>query len=354
MKRDSWLRELIEQLITDRPEILHDEEMLSNVITDAITKSMPEASDLIYNTLKTNSGDMLEDHRLIRQEFEARLQRRWSKALNLLETIIVLSHESGEEFCEDVFDEDAEIDNLEVSSVIVRLHARACRVSLEVLTLLRAGYADGALARWRTLHEVSTTAFFIAHHGKDLAIRYAEYEDIERYHDMLEYQRSYEKLGHEKLEDEEVQEIIERKEELVKRYGEDFGKEYGWTIGILPKGKRTFKQIEASMDFSHWRTYFKLANNYVHSGPRGTIYPLGSMKHTDHLLPGASNYGLATPGQNTGISLVQITTCLLTIEPTYQRLLVAKVLQRFLDELCSEFVDTQKDIENEEMELRQL
>jgi len=351
-KRDSLLQEIIEEVIKDRPELLKNKRELSRLITNAIEKSLPECAKLLYDSLKLSSSEMLEEHRLLRQEFEARLHRRWSRALNLLEILIVLSCESGEMFLEQIFDDRTISGNEEVCEVIVRLHARACRVAREVLTLLRSGYADGALARWRTLHELTTTAFFVAKHGKNIAIQYLEYEDIERYYEMLVYQKNCDALGYEPLAEEEIQAIVCRKDELVKKYGEEFIKEYGWTLGVLPKGQRSFKHVEENVDFGHWRSYYKLANHVVHSGPKGSIYTLGNIYDDELLLAGASNYGLATPGQNTGISLVQITTCLLTINPSVQMLIISQVLQLFLEELCNEFVRIEKQIEQEETEIR--
>jgi hypothetical protein len=78
------------------------------------------------------------------------------------------------------------------------------------------------------------------------------------------------------------------------------------------------------------------------------------MDGSDNLLAGASNYGLATPGQNTGISLIQITILILTIVPTYHRLMVATAIERFLDELCNGFYEIEKEIEDEEEELNGL
>jgi hypothetical protein len=34
---------------------------------------------------------------------------------------------------------------------LMRIHSRSVRVAREILILMRNGYAEGALARWRTL-----------------------------------------------------------------------------------------------------------------------------------------------------------------------------------------------------------
>ena len=52
------------------------------------------------------------------------------------------------------------------------MHARACRTGYEILTLLDAGLASAAHARWRSLHEVAAVAFFVKEHGPETAERY--------------------------------------------------------------------------------------------------------------------------------------------------------------------------------------
>ena len=58
-----------------------------------------------------------------------------------------------------------------VFEALSRLLARACRIAEEVLVLLKAGYGQGALARWRALHEVAVVADLIAENGEDCAER---------------------------------------------------------------------------------------------------------------------------------------------------------------------------------------
>jgi hypothetical protein len=74
-KRDSLLQEIIEEVIKDRPELLKNKRELSRLITSAIEKSLPECAKLLYDSLKLSSSEMLEEQRLLRQEFEARLHR---------------------------------------------------------------------------------------------------------------------------------------------------------------------------------------------------------------------------------------------------------------------------------------
>ncbi|MEC3641306.1 hypothetical protein P9167_21375, partial [Bacillus halotolerans] len=63
---------------------------------------------------------------------------------------------------------------------------------------------------------------------------------------------------------------------------------------------------------------------------------------------GASNYGLSLPGQLTGISLSQITTSLILLEPNLDSLIMGATLQKMLDDCKSIFDEIQNEIVNEE------
>ncbi len=359
MSKSKWFSELIDntlQKIMIDKNISMDDEKFEKLVSKTVNNLIPEAAKILLKSLKSGSGEMLDEHRLIRQEFEARLCRRWSKPINLLEMLTVMSLESAEMFVE-TYNEKAVESNDLVYEVMKRVHARACQISNEILCLLRGGFADGAFARWRTLHELAVISFFIRKHGNRIAEQYLEFELIENYKEMLEYQKNCTRLNYEPFTEKEVQEITEQKERLVQKYGDDFYKEYGWTLGALSKEKRNYKGIEENIDLSHFRSYYKMACNNIHSGPKGNNYRLGLIdNYTEDkvLLCGPSNYGLADPGQNTAISLNQITTCLITIDPDYDMLMYLKSMEMVYNEACEEFVKAQKEIEIEEDEENKL
>lgn len=73
--------------------------------------------------------------------------------------------------------------------IIIRLHARACQVCAEVLCLMEGGFADAAMARWRTLHEIYIVSLLIYESDEDLAVRYVRSEAVESKRAMDEYLR---------------------------------------------------------------------------------------------------------------------------------------------------------------------
>ncbi len=67
------------------------------------------------------------------------------------------------------------------------------------LVLLKNGYGQGALARWRTLHEVTCVARFIARHGEAVAEQYLLHDMVESWRATREYERCAPALGYEPL-----------------------------------------------------------------------------------------------------------------------------------------------------------
>ena len=350
MEQD-WLLQSLYSVIQENPGFDLDTVDIESLVSRVIENTLPINAELLLGSLKGNAVEMLEEHRLFRMEFEERLQRRWSKPLNLLETLLVISSESGESCYNSCF-EKAEEEKNTVFKVMVKIHARACQISYEILCLLRGGFADGAMSRWRTLHELSVLGLFIKQKGNEVAKMYLDYEYIERYYEMLEYIQHAPKLGYEALSKEEIDNLTNIKNELVSKYGPGYEKSYGWTMKVLPKKERNFKGLEKNIQLDHLRPYYKLASNYVHLGPKASSFSLGVVNGSKILLAGASNYGLADPGQNTCISLNQITTELLTLYPTYERLMITKVMSLLLDEICESFVEIQKEIECEEFAVK--
>jgi hypothetical protein len=81
--------------------------------------------------------------------FYSFLDARWGKSINLLEIFWILSIDTGQKYNEENFKTASDNQDL-VFLTLKMLHGRACLVTGEIVTLLRNGYPDGAIARWRT------------------------------------------------------------------------------------------------------------------------------------------------------------------------------------------------------------
>jgi Family of unknown function (DUF5677) len=286
-------------------------------IEKLIADVTPEAVDLIKDTLQKSAKKMLKEHRALARGFEKRNIKRWSKAFDLLETHIVICTEAGEEFNSSYRAAAVENNDL-VFDIVVRHHARACHIAQEILCLLKSGFADAAHARWRALHEVNATAMFIAKHGKDCAERFYFHDIVDSYDGMLEHKEHEGRLKEKAASQEEIDSCKIEYDEVILRYGKKFGDHYGWASNIFPDHRRVgFTAIEKDVGLDHMRPYYKWASQNVHSGSKGMRNRLGLCEaKEDILLVGQSNSGMTDPAHATAISLYQITSTLLVLEPT--------------------------------------
>lgn len=327
-----------------------DDEKFTNFLSEITIKQTDKLAKKILKDLKKTAPDMLEEHRYEREEFEARLKMRWRKPLNDLETLIHMSLESGEMFCED-FEKRAEEENNITFYAIKRIHARAVQISNEILTLLKAGYCEGALGRWRTLHELSVICILLSNNlNNELSKRYIDYSLVEIYNEEKSFFDTANKKT--KKQEKNLQELKKQYDSLINIYGKEFSKSNGWAYCVIKKEKITFRDIEELVDMSHLRPYYKKACTTTHASPKGDLYKLGIIEEfIDEVIPcGPSNYGLSIPGQNTAISLNIITGHFLNLYISMDSLTNSKIINLFTNEILIKFDKTQCQIELEELE----
>lgn len=289
---------------------------------------------------------MLAEHAEIRSTFEKRLFDRWGAALELFEMFIVMATEAGEDFNKE-FRPEASKDRDFVFDVLTRLHARSCQIANEILTLLKSGYADGAHARWRTLHEITVVGIFVEKFGQGVAERYLLHSAVESRRGAQQYQRYHARLGYEPILDEELSTIERSYQELLDRFGRPFANSYGWAAQATGKADPNFSDIEQSVGLEHWRSHYKFASHNVHANPRGIFSKLGLHPQRQQLLlAGASDTGFTDPAHSAAVSLLQITASLLTLRPNLDRLSICSMLITLTDEIGNEFLAAQKRVEN--------
>lgn len=278
--------------------------------------------------------------------FRSRLRHRWGRALRWLEYLGHLAFEVG---AEAAATRRPGLRGDEYQKVMTHLHARGCQVFREVVLLLRNGYADGANARWRTLHELAVTALFIQQHGDDTAKRFLEHAQVENHKAALEYAKWQQRLGVEPLDQEMIREFETERDRLLAQYGNVFDTPHGWAAGALNRNDRfSIEALEVAIDLSHLRPYYRQASYGVHAAPKAALFCLGNPDpESPFHLAGASNAGLADPGQSAAISMVQLTIPLLTDEPTLESLTTAKLLDRVMNRAIHEFLTAHEQLEAE-------
>ena len=108
-------------------------------------------ADKYIQSVQEQAGEYLtiEDQKRIGSQ--ERLLDAWGVPLSMLEVLINLTTDVGSKYKNRRVAIPA--DEYYTYQVLTRIHARACLVSNEIIALMKAGYSEGAVARWRTLHE---------------------------------------------------------------------------------------------------------------------------------------------------------------------------------------------------------
>jgi hypothetical protein len=276
--------------------------------------------------------------------FENHIWRIWREPFSRLYLLVDLATRAGANVIE--ICKSRPQDQPQLVDVVVRLQARGVQVTREILSLMESGYADGATARWRTLHEIMVVACFISDHGNECAARYIDHDSVEVYKGARLYQKYCSRLNYQPIPDAEFVSIQKASDEMMLRYGKEFAEDYGWATPYLrePGGKSSFAQIEKSIDLDHFRPLVRDACQPVHAAPRGIFHKVGLM-NDDLVLFNSSDYGFADVGRNTGLSLTLLTAQLMPICPVLDLIISGYVMSEVSLEAGSLFYKTQEMIE---------
>lgn len=240
------------------------------------------------------------------QEFRERMENRWGEGLGQLRLLLTCCREIGQETTKR-YQKSKSVKHQFRRWVLPRLHSRACQVSDEIICLMENGFADGAMARWRTLHELSIVATLIANGDEDLAERYILHDAVEVKRQADDYDASQVPLGYSPISKRERKEIEQEYQAVLDRFGPTFACPYGWAAEHLGLKKPTFKELQAAADRAGMSSYYKMASFNVHASARSLFFNLSSMGE-DVLLAGRSNAGLVEPGERTANSLSLVTS----------------------------------------------
>lgn len=240
--------------------------------------------------------------------------------------------------------------------ILLDLHARACLVSNEIHTLLSNGYPGGALAAWRTLHELSVIAAIMDKHGRengdDLARRWIACNEVLRLQDAEIYQERHERLGYAPLSDVALRTMRDRVDEAIANHGQSIANRngYGWAFEVCKPKAANFRTLEEIAGRDHLRGHYRWASHRVHGDPRGNEHNSISRGEERVRLAGPTNSGLVDAADLALSSLWVATNCVLTglrrddqAEP--EEVVMMLTLGRLRERVVQQFVDAQAKID---------
>ena len=298
---------------------------------------LPNLADAFYDQLAKTSNHMLRKHRRSRRGFVRRNIRRWREGFDLLERLIVISEETGSAINNALRPKAVEENDARFESLISN-HARAVQVAREIQALMVAGFPDGALARWRTLHEIAVVSYFISHAAKEVAERYILHDHVASYRRALNYMSHHERANLASIEPKVIVALRAAHDEVINTCGVSMKYDYGWAAPAFNKARTTFADLEQETGLDHWRPRYKWSTINTHGAyrtPNSTLATSESERPV--LLVGESNSGMTDPAHMTAISLNLATLPVITLDPNLDRLTVAIVMQRLSDEIGEAF-----------------
>ena len=310
----------------------------------------PFAKSLL-TTLKSNWADEQAFQQAEFSEFRKNLENRWGEPIGKLRMLLSISRE----WCQEVYVREMRLktDNkTHLRDVLIRLLVRACQVTDEIICLLENGFADGAMARWRTLHEIGVVAAVISQHGEGIVERYVAHQAVESKRAMDKYMECCERLGYKAIPERERQKITKAYDAAVVRYGKNFKSDYGWAATHLKNERPTFTDLEVEAGRAEMRAHYQMANDNVHAGIKSMYVRLGLLDDYTKLLAGRSNAGLTEPGQNTAHTLTQISGLVCLSEGNVDDIAIAEMMNRLRDEIPRSFYRVEKMLRRDDKEYK--
>ena len=340
-----WRQVTLDFTPQDAEQIGKFTDFLDSWLPDLIETATGDLSRKILADLKRKWRAESRRQRRELAGFRKRLDERWKLPLEGLRMLLTISQELGDSVTQEIRQSPDASKRKHLIDVMLRSHARACQITGEIICLLEGGFADGAMARWRTLHEVAIVAFFVAAHGEDLAERYVLHNAVESKRAAASYEKCHQRLGYEPLEQSEVKAVQSLYDAVIARFGPDYGKgNCGWAAHHLKKAKPTFSDIERAAGIDHLRAHYRMASHNVHANPKGVFFKLGLLDESQVLLAGPSNAGLADPGHGAALSLTHVSAELVMLQPTLDHNVALRIIALLVEEIGEAFGQAHKGL----------
>lgn len=276
--------------------------------TNNIVMSLDDENEII-DIFNTFAYKKREEMRVKFNGFLNRLENYYGLEFFYLEAVDILSRDLLYLF-------EKHFNNMRKTSQIVNLlclqYERALTIFSEIVYLLKGGFANGALTRFRTLHELTVITEFIYEHGEEAADRYLDYRYVMEKRD-IDYKEK--ELGIIEDDKEFIKELNINLDRIKKEKGNEFvnsRNDYIWAKPFLklnPNQKPTFHQIfKVTRSEKQGGKQYKDASNNIHSGPKSLNSSINTMNGAP--IVGASNFGFNAPASYSTYEMVQLGTLL--------------------------------------------
>lgn len=310
-----------------------DPEEISQRFLDIFEASRESLKNSNIETYLEISRSFLPNNRAEDRAFSDRTLDRWLPAFDRLEMMWHIAEELGSTHGIDVLENIPEKNNATMAA-LANIFPKCLLIVQEIICLLKGGFPDGALSRWRSLHELSITAMYIAKHGEVAAVPYLlsfHFSSRRAAHQINEHSA---KSGMKSFSKAEIDDFDARCVEAQKILGRPIEKDKDGEWPKINKSHTDFAAIEKDVGMDHWRPWYKWASSYTHADHRPADKLLGISEAAEALhLVGPSNSGFVDPFQLTALSLTQVLTTYLMHAPNWDRFIHIETFKQLSDEL---------------------
>jgi hypothetical protein len=302
---------------------------------DMITSIAKDASRVMLRRIRKEWPDIQAEHELNRAAFAETIDLIWGDALDKLDMLLATADSVGGQAIAATRASRSK-KRIALTAALDRLHVRGCQVGTEILTLLRAGFADAAFSRWRTLHEISVVAMVLGDHGEEMAVRYLDHDVVEAQRAAEEYERCHPKAAAKRKNVAELRRIKAAYDAAIACHGSEFRTPYGWAAKHLGVDKPTFRHLEEAAVQAQMRLQYKVASYGVHAGTKGLTVSVADVFGEGP--PGAASIGgLQEAGVETAYSLLRLTGPLLGPQWSIDKLAGLNALITLRDDAAKAF-----------------
>ena len=285
-------------------------ERISSKIVDSIPDIVDKLSKTTAERMALDFADEWRSMRYIEERdlrgFRDRLEDRWGDGLDALRVLLEVSRQLGEQALERLSSSKARKGKI-VRSALIQLHVRACQISAEIIVLLENGFADGALARWRTLHEITVVCLLLSDGDDELSRRYLDHEFVESKKAMDRFLIDHESLGFRRPAKREIESVNRAYQRVLSKYGPRFRHEYGWASAVINIERPRFIDLQIAAGKGAMHSHYKMASYSVHATSKALTSRIGTIYSDSHVIAGASNAGLEEAGVKLASSLALVT-----------------------------------------------
>lgn len=291
-------------------------------------------------------SDLIAEFREKQAAFERTLWERWKPAFDYYDWVLLQAQNAAWYMLRHHRQEAIEQKDALLEAQ-TRLQARAYRTACEVRALLLSGNPDGALARWRTIHEVLVVMRFLQQHGTQTAERFLEYDKIQTAENWDRYEQLPPEWQILPVSPEEGVEARAERATIVKKYGPSFQNENGWACAALgltkEKSRVSFARLEEEVELDRFRFYVHIASNHVHVNMKGLTNDV-----RDDLLP--TMRGFSAAAGTTLWGLAEGTSIMANLRRAPDTEELERALGQAVIDASRTFLEIQQHIEHEAVE----